>query len=167
MSLNGIFTMAIMRATKVLVITILIFSFQAGILSAQSQPSVIWQTASKRISDHEFSIELTAIIKSGWHIYSQKIPEGGPMPTQVVFESNDDLILVGNTSERGKVQSEYNELYEMEIAWYSDSLVLTQRVKVNQNTTVIKGDVEYMACNNQACVPGRASFQFDLKGKVR
>jgi len=61
-----------------------IFIFLIGSVSnAQIHNPVTWETSVEKINDSEFNLLITAGIEAGWHLYSQNVPEGGPIPTSI------------------------------------------------------------------------------------
>ena len=94
---------------------------------------------------------------------SQFLKEGGPIPTRFTFKGNVDYRIIGDTAEKGKPFVFYDDIYEMEITWYADSVSFSQRIGLNHPVTTIKGKVEYMVCNNQMCIPDEREFTVDIK----
>lgn len=115
------------------------------------------------MKEHEATLSITANIAPGWHLYSQFLKEGGPIPTRFNYERNDDYRLIGDTAEKGKRVVFYDDIYEMEITWYADSVSFSQRISLNHQVTTIKGKVEYMVCNSQMCIPDERQFTVDVK----
>ena len=66
----------------IFIITILVASF----VQAQIYEPVKWSTSVEKISDIEFKLIATASIESGWHLYSQDVPENGPVPTTFTYD---------------------------------------------------------------------------------
>ena len=60
---------------------------------------VKWSTSIEKVSELEYDLIMQATIEAKWHLYSQNIPEDGPIPTTFIFEKTDDFELVGNISE--------------------------------------------------------------------
>ena len=62
---------------------ILLFSLLLGFtttINSQIHDPVKWNTTVEKVSDTEYDLVLKATIDSGWHLYSQNVPEGGPIP---------------------------------------------------------------------------------------
>lgn len=75
------------------IVTILIFS--AFAVSAQIKTPVKWSYAAKKINTKEAVVLIKATIEKGWHIYSQHIKPGGPVPTTFTFTKSSDYTLSG------------------------------------------------------------------------
>ena len=80
---------------KLLLVVLLIFSLNAF---SQIFDPVKWTTAVEIVSESEYKLISNATIESGWHLYSQDVPEDGPIATTVNYD--DSIInfkLKGNT----------------------------------------------------------------------
>lgn len=134
-------------------------------MSAEIQKPVTWSFSSKQVSDTEFDLILTASIDNSWHLYSQFIGEGGPVPTSFKFTPSPDYTLVGKVSESPKPKKIYEKVFEMEVAFFEKKAVFTQKIKLKTAATKIKGILTFMACDNSQCLPPEdVDFSFDLKG---
>src|SRR5690554_3338509 len=87
-----------MTFKKVFLLCLLAFSFSFN-LKAQVFDPVKWETKTEKISDTEYDLISTATIDVGWHLYSQDVPEGGPIATGFAYTINKDFELVGKTLE--------------------------------------------------------------------
>ena len=64
----------------------LFLTFSLGIFSQIEDP-LQWSTSVEKVSDTEFILVATATIEEGWHLYSQDVPEDGPIPTTFTFDT--------------------------------------------------------------------------------
>jgi thiol:disulfide interchange protein len=134
-------------------------------MSAEIQKPVTWSFSSKQVSDTEFNLVLTANVDNNWHLYSQFIGEGGPVPTSFKFTPSPDYTLVGKVSESPKPKKIYEKVFEMEVAFFEKKAVFTQKIKLKTAATKIRGILTFMACDNSQCLPPEdVDFSFDLKG---
>ncbi|MEI9917324.1 MAG: protein-disulfide reductase DsbD domain-containing protein [Bacteroidota bacterium] len=120
-----------------------------------------WRFSSIQKSGSEWKLLMTATVDRGWHVYSQSIEEGGPMPTSVVFDKDAGYKLVGKTIESGDVKKSYDSTFMMDVALYEDKVVFSQRVKVRSKMK-ITGQVSYSVCSEQTCVPGETRFSIGV-----
>jgi thiol:disulfide interchange protein DsbD len=120
---------------------------------------VQWQFKTNFVTKDEVMLVITAALYPGWHLYSQDTKEGGPMPTRFTFDQTNDFLLLGRTQEKGKSFRYHDEVYEMEITWYSGTVTFSQRIKILRPST-ISGSIEYMTCNDHTCIPGKQKFSF-------
>ena len=66
---------------------------------SQIHDPVKWSTSVEKVADAEYDLVITSTIEENWHLYSQNVPEDGPIPTSFTFENTNDFELVGATSE--------------------------------------------------------------------
>ena len=134
-----------------------------GVLTyAQILEPVKWKTSSKKISEGVYDLVITASIDPGWHLYSQTVPEGGPIPTTFLFEEEKGYTLIGKTSEE-KGHEIDDPVFNMRIKYFDGSARFTQRVKAAVGTK-ISTEVEFMVCNDTRCLPPTYNdLEFDLK----
>jgi hypothetical protein len=78
-----------------------------------SQEPVVWTTDHQKISDTEYLLQFSAYIKDKWHLYSQNLPENGPLPTEFVFEGLGTAFeLIGKTEESETIKA-FDPIFEM------------------------------------------------------
>ena len=124
-----------------------------GYVQAQIFEPVTWETSVKKNSDSECDLIATAKIEKGWHLYSQAVPEGGPVATSFSFEGNSNYLKKGNTNEE-KGHTVNDPIFEMKITYFADRAVFTQRIKLrNTKPFEIKGSVTFMVCDDSRCLP--------------
>ena len=66
---------------------VLFFSICSYLGFSQVYDPVTWTTSVEKVSEFEYKLITSATIEDGWHLYSQHVPEGGPVPT--TFSYND------------------------------------------------------------------------------
>lgn len=152
-----------MNFKKVLLLCLLAFSFSIN-LSAQVFDPVTWDTKVKKVSDTEYDLITTATIDAGWHLYSQNVPENGPIPTSFLYAENDDFELIGETSEdEGEIVDD--PVFQMRIKFFDNKAEFVQRIKVlNKELSLVEGEVEFMVCDDEKCLPPNfIELKFNLK----
>ncbi len=152
---------------KLLYILSLFFAFTAT-MKAQIFEPVKWQTSVEKISESEFDLITTATIDEGWHLYSQSIPDDGPIPTTFSFKDIEGKYqLVGKTTE-GEGHEEFDKVFEMDIKYFENKAVFKQRIKVLTDTKItIAETVEFMVCDDANCLPPtEEEINFIVQGKV-
>lgn len=122
---------------------------------------VKWSYSSEKINDKEFDLIITAKIEKGWHLYSQFIEEGGPIPTSFKFSPASAYKLIGKVSESPKPITAFDKNFNMEIAWHKDQVVFKQRISLNKPVTTVSGVLEFMVCDDQRCLPP-AEVEFQI-----
>ncbi|HUM88272.1 MAG TPA: thiol:disulfide interchange protein, partial [Prolixibacteraceae bacterium] len=73
-----------MMIKRILLIAALILLGQIGM--AQVVNPVKWSFSKKQLSDTQAELQFKAVIEKGWHLYSDKLPEGGPIATSVSYD---------------------------------------------------------------------------------
>ena len=138
-----------MKKLLSLLLTLIIYTTS----QAQILDPVKWSFSSKKVNDKEADLLITAKIEPGWHVYSQFIEEGGPVPTSFKFKSSPDFAVSGKISETPKAVSAFDKNFDMQIAWHQDQVVFKQRIKVNKPKTTVSGTLEFMVCDDERCLP--------------
>lgn len=124
---------------------------------------VKWSFTSEKLSDKDYNLVITAKIEKGWHLYSQFIEDGGPIPTSFKFTPSADYKLSGKVTESPKAVTAFDKNFNMEIAWHQDQVVFKQAVSLNVPKTRIKGVLEFMVCDDQRCLPpSEVEFEIDV-----
>src|SRR5687768_13146479 len=146
----------------------LLFAVFIGIIcikaTRQADP-VQWSFSSKKIADKTYEVHLTATVAAPWHIYSQTTPEGGPVPSSITYSRNPLISFVGSAKEVGKLQQKYEDVFEVDVKYFSGKVDFVQIVKVSADVkTNLVGSIEFMVCNDQQCLPPkRIPFTVQLK----
>ncbi|RXM49170.1 thioredoxin family protein [Flavobacterium sp. YO12] len=129
---------------------LLLFSI---ITQAQIYNPLKWKTSIEKISDTEYELQAKAIIESGWHLYSQEVSDGGPIPTRFTFTKAPEFQLIGAVKEeKGKTIND--PIFKMLIKFFEKETTFRQRVKIlSSKPFTIKAEVEFMVCNDENCLP--------------
>jgi thiol:disulfide interchange protein len=154
-----------MKKILSLLLILVAFATQAQILEP-----VKWSFSSKKVSNTEAELILTAKIDKGWHVYSQFIKEGGPIPTSFSFNPSGDYKRIGKVSETPKAVSAFDKTFDMQIAWHENLVTFKQKIKLNKPKTTVSGKLEFMVCNDERCLPPtEVEFKIpvDLKQEVK
>ncbi|WP_298237040.1 thioredoxin family protein [uncultured Algibacter sp.] len=133
----------------VLLVSLLVFT----ISHSQILEPVKWKTSVEKLSDTEYKLIAKASIESGWHLYSQNVPEDGPIPTTFTFDDSSGAFkIIGNTSEE-EGHTVNDPVFEMEITFFEKSVAFEQKIEITGDVTSIKGIVEFMVCDDTRCLP--------------
>lgn len=146
-------------------INILFFFFALFQLQAQIETPVKWDIKLEDSKSSEKSITFSATIDKGWHLYDMNLPEGGPVSTSFTFTELEGAELTGNVVADRQPAKIFDNNFQMELSWYENAVVFTQKLKVTDpNKLKIAGEVEYMVCNDETCLPPeREDFLFGKK----
>ena len=122
-------------------------------VNSQILDPVSWSTSIKKISETEYDLISKATIDNKWHLYSQVVPEDGPLPTVLTFEENPAYTSVGKIKE-SKGVTEMDPVFDMVITYFERTATFTKRIKLTGDKgTTIKGEVEFMVCDDTNCLP--------------
>jgi thiol:disulfide interchange protein DsbD len=137
---------------KKLLLLIVVLMISAGAF-AQIETPVKWSYAAKKLNNTEAVIFLRATIQDGWHIYSLNVKDGGPIKTSFKFTPSKEYALVGTTSEPTPL-TKYEEAFKMNVSYFEKTVTFQQKIKLKSgNLAAIKGQLEYMTCNDKKCLP--------------
>lgn len=147
---------------KKLIVSVLSFFYFLGI-NAQSQNPLTWQAIYKSTSATEGEIIIKAIIEKGWHTYSQKPTDAGPIPTSFKFIESKNYSLIGKTEE-SNAHDEFVKAFDAKIAVFSDKADFKQKIKFSKIGFVVNVKIEYMCCNDMMCLPPKT---IDLEVRIQ
>jgi len=153
--------MKILNKILPLFVIILLNFFQSN--SQVLQP-VKWKFSSKRVSANEAELIFTAKIDKTWHLYSQFMDEGGPVPTKFDITKSKDFETIGLATEFPKPTEEFDKSFNMKVKFFSIKATFKQKIKIlNQSSFIIKGTVSFMCCDDQRCLPPEdVEFEFKI-----
>lgn len=148
-----------------LLITALMVLQLTEVSFAQVLKPVKWSFSTKQLSNEDVQLIFTANIDPTWHLYSQDIPEDGPVPTSFNFEKNPQYKLVGKVKEPKAIE-EYDKNFDMVVKYFANKAVFTQDIKVlTDKDFKIEGVLEFMCCDDSRCLPpDEVDFSFPVKG---
>lgn len=126
----------------------------AASIKAQIKKPVKWTYVVERQCDEEAVLVLKASIEKGWHLYSQKEVEDGPIPTTFSFQKNSNFTLNGKTAEGKSITKIEPAFDNKELSYFEDKAEFRQKIKINTKTAFkISGSLEFMVCNEEMCLP--------------
>jgi len=120
---------------------------------AQIMDPVKWSTAVEKISDTEYILISKATIDAGWHLYSQDVPENGPIPTSFYYTAADAAFQLDGKTEEEAGHVVDDPVFKMEIKFFENSTAFEQRVKTKNGLEKITAQVEFMVCDDTRCLP--------------
>jgi len=138
--------------------------FLAATSSAFTQilDPVSWSFSIEKTAENEYDLIFTAGIENKWHLYSQKLPEGGPIPTSFQFAESGHYENIGEVEEITEPEVKFDPSFNMDLTMFSHEAIFKQRIKVlTQEGFTINGSLEYMCCDDERCLPPtEEEFQF-------
>jgi len=135
---------------KIILVLLLTLSFVGY---AQIHKPVKWKTSTVKISEKEYDLVAVATIESKWHLYSQIVPENGPLPTVFAFKGNKNYLKKGNTKEE-KGHEVDDKIFNMRIKYFDEKATFKQRIRLRTKEKFkIDATVEFMVCDDSSCLP--------------
>ncbi len=150
-----------MMKRKILFVLLLL----SAVVQSQILKPVTWTASTEKVNASEFDLVITAEIDPGWHLYSQNVPDGGPIPTTISFsEPGKTFQLIGSPTE-DEGHEEFDNVFEMDIKYFENKAVFKQRVRVlTDDKLTLNGVVEFMVCDDANCLP---PTEIDLKFEIQ
>lgn len=147
---------------KLTIILAAFFALMMPMVSvAQIYDPVQWSFSTESLGNNEYNVIFKAEIEAGWHVYSQNIADGGPIPTAFYFTEAADYERVGVVTESEAIVLQ-DPVFDMELRFFEKEAIFTQKVKVlGKEPVSVKGELEYMVCNDGQCLPPTA-VEFDI-----
>ena len=141
----------------ILIFSILSFNAPAQILKGIDKWEIKSVTKGK-----DATIRIKADVIPGWHLYSQHIASGGPIPTTFTFKPSKNYKLSGKTTE--PAGEEYDDpQFDMKIKFFNEDVDFQQRITIlTDKEFILKGNVEFMVCNDKQCLPPDL-YEFEVK----
>ncbi|QNM85960.1 thioredoxin family protein [Polaribacter pectinis] len=149
------------------IITILILMISLGTV-AQIEDPIKWETSVEKTSETEFTLIATATIEKSWHLYSQNVPENGPIPTTFYFdEAKNSFKKIGETIEEDGHTVD-DKVFGMKIKFFENTAVFKQKIKLTANKKIVNGSVEFMVCDDTQCMaPTEVDLEFKLSSNAK
>lgn len=148
---------------KLLAFVLLITSTLAA--KAQVEDPVKWNFKATKVEGNKYEITITASIDKDWHLYSIKLPDGGPLPTNFTFKQSPDFKLIGGVKELIKPKTEHDEIFNLDLSFFANEAKFSQEVETT-NPTEISGNIEYQACYSDKCLYLEKDFSVKVGGET-
>jgi thiol:disulfide interchange protein len=145
---------------------IFFFTLPVFMLQAQVLNPIHWSFSHERTGKDEIDLIFTAKIDKNWHLYSQDLPDGGPIPTSFTFAGSDAFELSGEVREITKPEIKYDPSFDLELRMFSNEAEFRQKINILSGQPFsLTGSIEYMCCDDSRCLPPtEEEFSFTLDG---
>lgn len=146
-------------------VTLLMFTFLALAVQAQILTPVKWNIKLEDSESAEKTLIFSAKLDAGWHLYDMNLPEGGPISTSFSFENLKGAKTIGTPVASKEATTVFDEQFQMELRWFAGEISFRQKIEVTDPKHLqVGGYVEYMACNDENCLPPeQEEFAFSAK----
>ena len=105
------------------------------------------------LGDDKGEVVFTGTIDSGWHVYSTDIGSGGPVAATFHADRLEGVETAGRLQPRGKVISQYDKMFDMELRYFEHQVTFVQPVRFTREQYQIDCYLEFGACNDEMCLP--------------
>lgn len=141
-------------------IFLLLFLWTLGV---QAQDPVVWTTELKKLSDTEYLLIFQASVEPKWHLYSQSLPEDGPLPTEFVFEEEGTAYELVGKMEESETVTAFDPIFEMDLSWFEGEGTFQQKIRLLQaELGAVSGEINFQACDDKVCIFRNEPFRFVL-----
>ncbi len=145
---------------RVLLLLTVLLSFASF---SQILDPVDWSTSVEKISETKYKLITKATIDKGWHLYSQEVPDDGPIATLFTYVNDGSFTLSGKTKE-GKGITGFDPVFNMDITYFSDHATFEQIIDVTTKATSVAASVYFMVCDDSRCLsPTEIDLNFELQ----
>jgi thiol:disulfide interchange protein DsbD len=149
---------------KRIILLVLITSISLTSYSQVVNP-VQWDFSVEKENNKTAYLIFKADIDSGWHLYSQNFPEGGPIRTSFNFDKSDQFELEGETTEEPEPEEEFDETFGIKVRHFSGQATFKQKINLQTDQAFdISGNIEYQVCQEEKCVYFNPDFTFQVPG---
>lgn len=133
--------------------------------TSQILEPVKWTSEVKKTGENTYDLIFNATIEDKWHLYTQDLPEDGPIPTTFNFENaGDKYELVGKVSE-SESHTSFDKIFEMELSYFDNSAQFIQKIKVlDSSLGTINAGVDFQSCDDEKCIFEMAEFELNIPG---
>lgn len=142
----------------------LFFSIFAFIsMHSQVLDPVKWKSKIEKKSDTEYVLIFDGVIEDEWHMYSQFTPEGGPLPTEILFNNAEGNFEAPEKAEESETHTQFNDVFGVDETYFDKTVQLKQTIEVtNPKNNLVQAELFYQVCKEQ-CIMQNKYFEFDLK----
>ncbi len=132
---------------------------------AQVEDPVSWTFSVDKVQGQEAELVFSAEIDYPWHLYSAKLPAGGPIATTPWYDESEAYSLVGDIIEVSKPKIKFDVGFQMEVGTIEKKAEFRQKVKFKgSGAQKITGEIEYQVCDDEVCLPPKGvPFSFEVQ----
>ena len=141
----------------------LILLFLINFNYSQNNP-ISWSTSVIDNGNNEYTLVTKGVIKKGWRLYAQNLPDGGALPTEFIFSDNSLFSYYGNVVEPIPI-TKFDPIFNMDQSYFIDEITYYQDVtlKENYSNDIINQKLFYQVCDDRVCIFRDVSLEFNLK----
>jgi thiol:disulfide interchange protein DsbD len=127
---------------------------------------VKWAFSLEKLPEGMLELVFDASIEDSFHLYSVNIPDNGPLPTEIILNSDGLFELQGGVVESIAPKLKFDDVFEMEIGTFEGKAQFRQRIKPLADPPFnIRGEISYMVCDDKGCVALYEDFDLIFDGQ--
>ena len=140
----------------------LVLLFLTNLIYSQDNP-INWSTSVIDNGNNEYTLVTKGLIKDGWRLYAQTLPEGGALPTEFVFEDESPFSFYGNVVEPTPI-TKFDPIFNMDQSYFIDDITYYQDVIVKEDysSEIINQKLFYQVCDDRVCIFRDVDLEFNL-----
>lgn len=144
-------------------VTIIIALFVFSTIWAQQLNPSHWTFSVEKATAESAELCFTVKLDAGWHIYSTRTDDGGPLPTEFSFTKSDKYSLNGRITEP-KPHEAFDEIFKVTVRDFSNQVTFRQKIKRTTNKAFkVEGTLSFQLCNDGNCIPPEDQpFSFNI-----
>ncbi len=145
------------RICRVFLLAFVLFFVSSISLSAQNPTKwkLVSDSESKELkTGDKFKAKLLAEIEPGWHLYSLKQPDGGPIATTIKLPEEGNFVITGDIT-TPKPITEFDPNFEIETSYFKDTgeFSIPLEAKKDARGKDLAVDVRFQLCDDRLCLP--------------
>lgn len=117
-------------------------------LHAQPITTIQWESSVQELGDNRYEVQFKGKLLPGWHTYDLHSDDSS---TVLTLEPSAGLKLVGDPIEVNPSKREYDDIFQVEMGYYYDEIILGQQVELTGKGGVLKGNINWRACEEYNC----------------
>ena len=158
--------------TKFAAVLLAVVTTTAAATAQEQAPTPIrWsaqQPAEGVKAGQTISVQVTAVIDEGWHLYALEPVEGGPIPTRITASPAPAFTLRHQDIVKPEPKRAQDPNFNIETAYYEESVTFGLPIAVARDVEAGERELEvtarFQACNDNICLrPQAASMKIKIK----
>ena len=143
-------------------IAILLLTFIGAF--SQIKTPIKWNNKVEMTSAQEGEFVFVVTVDQGWHLYGFNLPEGGPKSTNIIFDKNDNVELIGSIVPSIPPVEKVDPIFSLQLSWWDSNVTFKQKFRIKEDVkTTITGRIEFQGCNNESCIaPTKEVFSLEV-----
>ena len=110
--------------------------------------TIQWESSVQELGDNRYEVQFKGKLLPGWHTYDLHSDDSS---TVLTLEPSAGLKLVGDPIEVNPSKREYDDIFQVEMGYYYDEIILGQQVELTGKGGVLKGNINWRACEEYNC----------------